>query len=503
MGVQSLHSLPRLGCQCAARLVAIYLDAFTPTCHRLALPLIERDENDADDASARPAALATTVGTAAADGDGDDGDDEIIAEPVLQQQQQKQKQAPSPQDAASSEAKAIVSPYIPSLSTTIEKKAAMPPSPRPAWAPSVSQGVLAPDRSSVSATDSVTTSTVSINPTATTPAATAPSATPSSASTAASVVVFVPAWADDDTSAMEVEEVQPAHETSPLLPGTDTITGEIPSPQTSTSTPTTKIAGAALQADDQLTMLSPLAPGTSERSTPAATTTATTTAKPSSAGGQEGMAGGTDLAVVERPHGTTVDGGLQVVWASEAAQQREKDADKTTVAAAINQRPAHAHPTVTVEPLPEPIVNGGNFAELSRHDNGSSTFGMRATPGPDLAPFFTGTAFVSETAKVRGGSNSGWGGTEGRRAAIAAGLRRAGSQGTARTALEASDLAALAARISDGTSTKEVILFFSRVLVFFSFTGVSVLPVTIVWLVPLGSYGLLIFFPKVANDAAR
>ena len=89
-----------------------------------------------------------------------------------------------------------------------------------------------------------------------------------------------------------------------------------------------------------------------------------------------------------------------------------------------------------------------------------SVFGLRGTPGPDLAPFFRGTALDAKAARKGdsggGGAGGGGGGGGGSRvAAIAAGLRRV-SVCEARTAAEASAIEAMATRISEGSASQEV-----------------------------------------------
>lgn len=76
--------------------------------------------------------------------------------------------------------------------------------------------------------------------------------------------------------------------------------------------------------------------------------------------------------------------------------------------------------------------------------------GLRGVPGPDLGPFFQGTALPAR--KDGGGKN---GRDVGKLAAITEGLRRMGTLG-ARTATEASAAEAMAIRISDGNATQEV-----------------------------------------------
>ena len=99
---------------------------------------------------------------------------------------------------------------------------------------------------------------------------------------------------------------------------------------------------------------------------------------------------------------------------------------------------------------------GGRDGETSR-----SVFEIRGVPGPELGPFFHGTALDAKTAR-KGDIGSGTGGGGGSRvAAIAAGLRRMG-EGEARTAAEASAIEAMATRISEGSATQEV-----RVIVYF------------------------------------
>lgn len=87
---------------------------------------------------------------------------------------------------------------------------------------------------------------------------------------------------------------------------------------------------------------------------------------------------------------------------------------------------------------------------------GVSVLGLRAIPGPDFCPFFRGSALDAKAARkiVSGAGGSGTrlaleGGS--RLAAIADGLRH-----SARTAAEASACEAMATRILDGTATQEV-----------------------------------------------
>lgn len=118
------------------------------------------------------------------------------------------------------------------------------------------------------------------------------------------------------------------------------------------------------------------------------------------------------------------------------------------------------HPTVTAQTTQSPTHFGSQaLQEISFGEHTDSVFGLRATPGPDISPFFNGTALDSHAARagvvVRDG---GWGaiGVGSRVAAIAEGLRRAGIEGRARTATEGAALRALGTRILDGTATKEV-----------------------------------------------
>lgn len=115
------------------------------------------------------------------------------------------------------------------------------------------------------------------------------------------------------------------------------------------------------------------------------------------------------------------------------------------------------------------LVKGGGIRgrrdRLSGRDGETSrsVFGIRGVPGPDLGPFFHGTALDAKAAR-KGDSGSGTGGGGGggsRVAAIAAGLRRM-AVGEARTAVEASAIEAMATRISEGSATQEV-----RVIVYF------------------------------------
>lgn len=89
-----------------------------------------------------------------------------------------------------------------------------------------------------------------------------------------------------------------------------------------------------------------------------------------------------------------------------------------------------------------------------------SVLGLRVVPGPDLGPFFRGTALDTKMARKGGGGSGrggGGGGGEGSRVfAIAEGLRRMGEGGGARTAAEATAVEGMAARVSDGTATQEV-----------------------------------------------
>lgn len=109
------------------------------------------------------------------------------------------------------------------------------------------------------------------------------------------------------------------------------------------------------------------------------------------------------------------------------------------------------------EPPPPPPRPAGNNGKKT-----SPFFGLRGVPGPDLGPFFRGTALDAKAVRKEGsggsgsGSGGGGGGRRGSRlAAIAEGLRRVGKS-AARTAAEAAAAEAMATRVSDGSATHEV-----------------------------------------------
>ena len=99
----------------------------------------------------------------------------------------------------------------------------------------------------------------------------------------------------------------------------------------------------------------------------------------------------------------------------------------------------------------------------AKHNLGKETlpfFGLRGVPGPDLGPFFRGSALDAKAVRKEGSGASGGGGGGGGRkdsrlAAIAEGLRRMGKS-AARTPAEAAAAEAMATRVSDGSATHEV-----------------------------------------------
>lgn len=120
-----------------------------------------------------------------------------------------------------------------------------------------------------------------------------------------------------------------------------------------------------------------------------------------------------------------------------------------------------AQPAVTAvdqTAWPVPRLQPGAFEEISLKEHADTVLGLRAMPGPDLSPFFNGTALDSHAARagvvVRDG---GWGAIAvgSRVAAIAEGLRRAGTEGRARTEEEGAALEAVGARVLDGSATKQ------------------------------------------------
>lgn len=97
----------------------------------------------------------------------------------------------------------------------------------------------------------------------------------------------------------------------------------------------------------------------------------------------------------------------------------------------------------------EPAESSGKGAE-KKPSPAVQVLGLRGVPGPDLAPFFRGTALP---ARKDGGGKGGRDG--GKLSAIAVGLRRMGASG-ARTASEASAAEVMADRFSIGNATQEV-----------------------------------------------
>lgn len=92
----------------------------------------------------------------------------------------------------------------------------------------------------------------------------------------------------------------------------------------------------------------------------------------------------------------------------------------------------------------------------------ASVLGLRAVPGPELLPFFSGTALDSASARGSGSSSSGGrgcGATSGvhgsRVSAISTGLRILVEAGKGRTSEEGAALGGLAERIADGTASQE------------------------------------------------
>ncbi|CAM9714674.1 unnamed protein product, partial [Sphacelaria rigidula] len=126
------------------------------------------------------------------------------------------------------------------------------------------------------------------------------------------------------------------------------------------------------------------------------------------------------------------------------------------VSSVVGAQPAATAANQIAGPLPR--LERGAFEEISLNEHADNVLGLRATPGPDLSPFFNGTALDSHAARagvvVRDG---GWGaiGVGSRVASIAEGLRRAGTEGRARTEEEGATLMAVGARVLDGSATKE------------------------------------------------
>ncbi|CAM9141767.1 unnamed protein product [Scytosiphon promiscuus] len=99
--------------------------------------------------------------------------------------------------------------------------------------------------------------------------------------------------------------------------------------------------------------------------------------------------------------------------------------------------------------------NSGGLSQIpQREENAASdVLGLRGIPGPDLSPFFRGSALDAKAARKDG--DGGGGPRRGTRlAAIVQGLRRMGTPG-ARSTAEAAAAAAIATRVADGNATQE------------------------------------------------
>lgn len=114
----------------------------------------------------------------------------------------------------------------------------------------------------------------------------------------------------------------------------------------------------------------------------------------------------------------------------------------------------------------ERVHRPGGASQIQQGEKEIAAFdllGLRGIPGPDLSPFFRGSALdakaVRKDGSSGGGSSNSSGGAGPRRgtrlAAIVEGLRRMGAS-EARSTAEAAAAVAMAARISDGNATQEV-----------------------------------------------
>lgn len=385
--------------QCAARLVAIYLDAFTPACHRLELPQA---------ATVKPA--ATTVERPAHSNPEDCVDGLLPAEQHEKIQQNK-----------------LLTDSTRAASPAVGGVAVAPASAHSSYAAN-SDGMESGNITTGSDRKIPTTTSVR-------PAAVALPSIASNSDTASAMEIegvakapgFVVAHTGGDLPA-DVDDGRSSH----LCPGTTALPGS-GSQGVSSSLVVQSETHTSADSSSSLRQLTTAANRVIEETSREPAGGATIPASLSASRKGIELTPGRDFTDAEMQH-------------------KPEEVDCSVVGA----QPAATAANQIAGPLPR--LERGAFEEISLNEHADNVLGLRATPGPDLSPFFNGTALDSHAARagvvVRDG---GWGaiGVGSRVASIAEGLRRAGTEGRARTEEEGAALMAVGARVLDGSATKE------------------------------------------------
>lgn len=413
--------------QCACRLAALYLDQFPASCHRLGMPLT---------------AIAATRTTA----------------------DESRSGRSSPQTSLAGSVKAVDAPGPSGFSRAAATAAAIVATPS-----SSNENVGMLDGADAGGSSSVAPGEKGIVGVGGTSGAGAAGSGDSSASSA------TPATATNTGAmAMDVDQPRPPHDDGDLPPSgvnadggfklaTD-ISGDPPvadnalAPHAAQDSSVPGSAGGGMELEEVAKATTPAASSASpaanrSSAAPQSTSLSSTEKGEGSSGGSGSSSGGgssSDSNHLGKGQCSTVYTDLTIETGGDGVPVENDGSDNT-----LKRRRREGN---------EPSESPEKAAEKKTSPAAVQVLGLRGVPGPDLTPFFRGTALPAR----KDGSGKGGGRDGGKLSAIAVGLRRMGTAG-ARTAGEASAAEAMANRFSIGNATQEVrcLLCMSKAFIYF------------------------------------